>query len=235
MTVVDECETHPAMVMRVNAEMARGVALAARDSGARLAFVSTDSVFNGLSSFYDVTDAPSPVNVYARTKRAGELETTAILPGALVVRTNMYGWNAQRKLSLAEFMLGHLRSGRPFTGFDDVIFSPLLVNHLGAVLLELMTADARGVLHVAARDAVTKFEFGLRLAGLYGLDASLIQRGSSREAQLPATRPRNTSLNVSSVRRWLSHEMPSIDEGLRAFKELEGANWPERLKSCMKG
>jgi dTDP-4-dehydrorhamnose reductase len=233
MTNVDECEKRPDVAMKINSEMSRCVALAAKKSGARLVYISTDSVFDGSRGGYDVDDAPAPVNAYAQSKLAGEREVAGILPDALIVRTNIYGWNAQKKNSLAEFMLHKLRAGEKFTGFDEVIFSPLLANQLGDILMGLIRAGASGVVHAGARDAVSKYEFGLRIAGLFDLDAKLVGRGSSTSFPFAAKRPRDTSLDASSAARWLACELPDVDGGLREFRRLEEENWPVRLRNCM--
>jgi dTDP-4-dehydrorhamnose reductase len=127
-TNVDWCESHPVECMRVNAEAAGALARAARSIGARLVYISTDSVFDGVSGGYRETDPVSPVNHYARSKASGESAVLDEIPDALVLRTNIYGWNLQSKHSLAEWALARLEGGEVVPGFRDVSFSPLLVN-----------------------------------------------------------------------------------------------------------
>ncbi len=62
------------------------------------------------------SDAPCAVNVYAQSKLLGEREVLNRCPSSLVVRVNIFGWNAQPKQSFAEWVLGKLEAGRAGAG-----------------------------------------------------------------------------------------------------------------------
>jgi dTDP-4-dehydrorhamnose reductase len=235
LTNVDWCESHPEIAASINVEISRNVASIASRMGSQFVYISTDSVFDGSSGGYTETDATEPVNVYAQTKLAGETAVLEALPQSLVVRTNIYGWNRQPKLSLAEWVLEKLESATAFPGFADVIFSPILVNDLGGCILELLERNVTGVYHVAAADACSKYEFSLRLAEVFGLDPALVQRASVEDAVFVARRPRNTSLNTSRVAQVLGRPMPTIIEGLRRFKSLRDSGYVARLKDVLCG
>ncbi len=69
----DTCEDDSALANSVNVEGTRNVVEAAREIGAAVAFISTDSVFDGKkTSPYIETDATNPSTVYGRTKVRGE-------------------------------------------------------------------------------------------------------------------------------------------------------------------
>jgi dTDP-4-dehydrorhamnose reductase len=88
-TQVDRAESEPEVAQRVNGLGPANLARAARDAGARLLHVSTDYVFDGQSRQpYREDDAVAPLNVYGRTKLAGEQAVRDILPEAhLIVRS----------------------------------------------------------------------------------------------------------------------------------------------------
>lgn len=234
MTAVDECERQPELAMQANAGLTRSVACAAAAAGARLLYVSTDSVFDGSRGGWTEADRPAPVNAYARSKLAGEDAARAEASDTLVIRTNLFGWNARSKASLAEFMLAKFRQREAFEGFVDVVFSPLLVNDLGDMFLDLMTRQAAGLLHVGASDAVSKHEFGRLLAEVYGLDASCMRPGQARSFAFVARRPLDTSLAVSRAEALLGRALPKVGDTLRAFRRLEAEGWTQRLKMCSK-
>ena len=125
LTDVDACEGDPALAHAVNAHAPGVLARAAAEAGARLVHVSTDAVFDGQRGGYTEADPTSPVNVYARTKLDGERAVLAASPDHLVVRTTLFGWNAQPKKSLAEWVLGRLDAGERVPGFTDAVFAPL--------------------------------------------------------------------------------------------------------------
>jgi dTDP-4-dehydrorhamnose reductase len=72
-TAVDQAERDEATARAVNEEAPGVIAEEAKKSGAALVHYSTDYVFDGSKkSPYEETDIPNPINVYGRTKLAGE-------------------------------------------------------------------------------------------------------------------------------------------------------------------
>lgn len=193
-TDVDACEEDPEWADRLNRFMAEQVAVAARETGAKLIHISTDAVFDGETGNYTEEDVPRPINVYGRTKLAGERAVQDAYPEAMVIRTNIFGWNVQPKQSLAEWFLAHLEAGQECNGYRDVWVTPILVNDLAEILLEMLASGAQGLYHVAGADCVSKYEFGLRLAEVFGLDRTLIRPISVDEAGLKARRPKRLCL-----------------------------------------
>lgn len=230
-TNVDWCEDHPTECHQVNVDASRYLAEAAKAVGARFIYISTDAVFDGNGSNYAETDAVCPVNVYAKSKVLAEQVVNETLPESLIVRTNIYGWNLQDKLSLAEWMLKNFEFGTRFQGFDDVIFSPILANDLADALAEMMARELTGTFHVAGSESCSKFAFAEKIAEVFGLDRSLVERSQVDEIPLRAKRPRNMSLNVAKVRQALGHRTPGIREGLVRFKLLRANGSVERLKT----
>ncbi len=231
-TNVEWCERHADECFRINADASGMLARNARLVGSRFVYISTDSVFSGEHGDYTESDPAAPLNVYARSKLAGEQAVTQELPTSLIVRTNIYGWNMQPKESLAEWMLGRLREHATFAGFADVMFCPMLVNDLGDCLREMMASGLEGVFHVVGGEACSKYEFGYRVARVFGLDSSLVQLSSIHHSKLLAPRPPSTSLNTSKIRRALGRSMPAVDAGLKRFKALGENGFVARLKAA---
>lgn len=231
-TNVDWCEDHPAECYRLNVDASRTLAEAAKAVGARFVYISTDAVFDGELGNYQETDTVSPINVYAKSKALAERAVTEVLPESLIVRTNIYGWNLQDKLSLAEWMLRNFEMGAHFKGFDDVVFSPILVNDLADILAEMMTENLTGIFHVAASESCTKFAFAEEIAGLFGMNRNLVERSQVDGAPLRAARPRNISLQTAKVTGTLGRRTPSIREGLERFKSLRAGGYTARLKAA---
>lgn len=230
---VDWCESHPEAARAVNVEGSAQVARAAVAAGCRMVYISTDAVFDGSRGPYAEQDATHPLNEYGRSKLEGEEMAAGICPSCLVVRTNMFGWNARPKESLAEWMLNRLRAGKTFTAFEDIRFNPLLVNDLGDALLDLVKMGMKGTLHLGARDSCTKYEFATRIADLFGGDAGLIRRGSSSAAALRAVRSRAPVLSVDLAQKKLGRQLPDVDGGLRRFKDIEDDGSTHDIRSLV--
>ena len=88
-TAVDQAESQVELAMAVNMNGPRNIAVAANKIGARLIHISTDFVFDGRSSSpYMPGDRTNPLNVYGRSKQAGEQAVLEAMPrAAVVVRT----------------------------------------------------------------------------------------------------------------------------------------------------
>ncbi|MBM3122887.1 MAG: SDR family oxidoreductase [Chloroflexi bacterium] len=230
---VDACEADPETAYRLNRDMAGHVAMAARAVGARLVHISTDAVFDGERGGYAEEDEPRPVSVYGSSKLDGERVVLSECPVALVVRTNIFGWNARPKLSLSEWFLERLRWGERCTGFTDVSFSPIAVTDLSRLLLELLPIPVSGVLHVAGGETVSKYEFGLRIAEAFQLSPAAIVPGSVDAMQPRARRARRLGLDVRKAEALLGAPMPALGPMLRRWRREEADGTLNRLRSLV--
>lgn len=232
-TNVDACEADPATAFRLNRDMAGQVAMAAQVVGAQLVHISTDAVFDGERGGYTEQDEPHPISAYGESKREGERVVLSEHPGALIVRTNIYGWNAQAKQSLAEWFLGQLRAGAACPGFTDAWFSPILVNDLGDWLLRLLEKGVQGIYHVAGAACLSKFEFGVRLAEAFGLDGTLLRPSRQSDAVDRARRGSRLCLDSGKVADELRRPLPDVAQGLARFRRLEQEGRVETLRSLV--
>ncbi|MFC1652399.1 SDR family oxidoreductase [Planctomycetota bacterium] len=235
MSDVDQCERDIEEAYRLNVIASRNVAESAKRIGAHFIYISTDSVFDGLKDRYSEEDTPNPINVYADTKHKAELAVLEWVPSACVVRTNIYGWNTQNKLSLAEWFWKNLHEKQRIRGFDDVYFTPVLVNNLADVLLELLHKRFSGIYHVAGNDRISKYEFGAKIASIFGLSGDYLEPISVATHCFAARRPQDTSLNSSRIKSLLSTKLYGVDEGLQLFKKLLDTGYVEKLKGYCHG
>lgn len=218
-TDVERCEAQREYAEAMNVGATERIAQWAGQHGARLTFISTDSVFDGTAGGYREEDAPRPVNHYARTKLAGEQAATSLCADSLIVRTNFYGWNENGKPNLAKWILGKLFREETLEAFTDVRFSALFANDLATVILELISRGASGVFHVAARNSCSKYEFAVLVCRAFRFDSQRIKPTVLEEFSFAAARPRNTSLSAAKCERFLGREMPDVEQGVAAFAQ----------------
>lgn len=102
--------------------------------------------------------------------------------------------------------------------FDEMI-SPTYVGALYRQLRLVLQKRPSGILHCCGGEAISRYDFGLRIAGFLGLDASNIMSISGE-----SYRPKNVSLNVSCSERLLGIKYPTVDEMLREMTENEADN-----------
>jgi len=231
LTNVDWCEKHPSDAYNINANATRFIAEAAHEINALLFYISTDSVFDGKKGNYKESDCPNPVNTYAKSKLRGESEIIKSGVEYCIARTNIHGWNLQNKFSLSEWILNKLETKQKVPAFFDVTFSPLLVNDLATIILDMVKKRSTGLYHIGSSDFCNKFEFACKLADVFDLEKSLIHPVSIDDMSLIAKRPKNMSLNTTKVCTTLKRKMPDIISGLEKFKLLSESGYVQDLKN----
>jgi len=227
---VDDCEREPETAFRLNRDMARLVAQAARDAEVRFIHISTDAVFDGARGDYSESDPANPINIYGQSKLEGEQAVMEVNPEALVVRTNFYGWSALPGKGLAEWFLANLESGDDCYGFSDISIAPILVTDLADLLLRMLQKGLQGPYHVPGAECVSKHEFGVRLAKTFDLNSDGIRSASVQMAGLRAPRAHRLCLRGEKVEQDLGIRLPSLDEGLDRFMAQRESGYSEHLR-----
>lgn len=234
---VDDCERAPDAALAVNAGLAGTVAQAAQERGIALAHISTDHLFSGERPLSTEADTPAPINAYARTKLEGERRVAAAYPGALIVRTNFFGWGpagyGPGRQSISDWILSALRAGKPLDMFTDVFFSPLLASRLAHAVQALAEAGTTGVVNVTGDERASKHQFALRLAAAFGLSATGIRESRFSTARLAAPRPRDMSLSNALARRLLGRPLGALDEQFTELRAQERAGLSTELQSVI--
>jgi dTDP-4-dehydrorhamnose reductase len=169
---LDICEADPALANSVNVEGTRNVVEAAREIGAAVAFISSDSVFDGKKTTpYVETDATNPGTVYGRTKVQGE-EIVATLPAHWIFRVPvLFGFG---KVKFVEKGLIKLMKGEEFLAAADQVASAGYTFDLAGKMLELIERRLYGVFHVANAGSCSRYELARRAAELAGLNSALV-------------------------------------------------------------
>lgn len=219
LTAPDYCEMHRAEATAVNLTATGALAMAAFAVDAHFVFISTDLVFDGDRGMYTESDAPSPVNHYAHSKAQAEHLVRAACPDFAVVRPSfIYGEPlADHHASFSHALLRNLRDGTPTPVFRDQYRSPVEVSALAAAVLEVSNERMDGIWHIAGPDRVSRADFARMLAKIAGLDPSPLREISMDDVPLPASRPRDASLDTTKAKARLRSPLPAIEQSLQAL------------------
>lgn len=216
-TRVDDCESHADLAWAVNAEGPRNVALACRDTGARLIHLSTDYVFNGRkTSAYSVDDPTDPISVYGKTKLAGESHINEILQDYLIVRTSwLYGLNGR---NFVETMLKKAASVKELSVVNDQRGSPTYTRDLSEALAVLVNIkEARGIVNVTNSQDCTWYEFAQAILSLQGIEGVTVRPVTSEQYVTPAKRPANSILSPDRYMQLTGRTLRPWKEALKAY------------------
>ena len=196
---VDECERDPALAYAVNVSGPQALAEAAAEVSAEFLHFSTNYVFDGArerQSSYTTDDEPCPINVYGRTKLAGEMVVQQANSKSYIVRTSwVYGAGKESFLGTVH---RHLLAGKRVQAITDVWASTTYVADLAARTEEILKRHHYATYHVVNGGVCSYAEFArqaARLVGVAGTEANkLIEVVSEANMQRLARRPRYTPL-----------------------------------------
>ncbi len=228
---IDACESQPELAWQINTLAPQRLAERAARDGFKLVHISTDAVFDGARGNYSEEDRPNPLGVYANSKLAAEEKVLAACPRALVARVNFYGWSLTGRRSLSEYFYRSFSENLPVRGFTDVFFCPLEVTQLGETLLRLVELDVQGIYHVLSRDCLSKYDFGCRIAEIFGFDPARVQPVRVLESGLVARRSPNLRMRTDKLARTLGEPAPGVAEGLQRFYRQMGDGTAETIRS----
>jgi dTDP-4-dehydrorhamnose reductase len=217
-STADEVRNDPARGHAVNVEGTRTLTRWCRDHGRRLLITSTDLVFDGTRSWYREADEPRPILAYGRTK--AEAESAVLdLPGGLVARLSLlYGPTHARRQSFFERAMAGFRAGQPQWFFSDEYRTPLDYKSAARLLARLAAANVQGVVHVAGRERLSRFELMSRIAASLGIDPALVRANRMTDVALAEPRPADVSLDTSRLASLLPDgERPPVETAILEF------------------
>jgi dTDP-4-dehydrorhamnose reductase len=220
---IDFCEAHRDLARAVNVDLTCALASWCQRRGARFVLCSTDTVFDGEHAPYREADPPGPINIYAETKVAAERAVAAMLPSASIARLSLViglpvlgAGN-----SLLARLVGNLREGREIRMPTNEVRTPIDVLTLGRALIELAGNRMAGVVHLAGRTRINRYDMSRIIADRLGLPAQLILPTDSPAAPGRAPRPRDVSLDITGATSQLSTPMVTLERGLDLILEHE--------------
>jgi dTDP-4-dehydrorhamnose reductase len=218
-SAADEVRNDPARGHAVNVEGTRTLARWCRERGRRLLFTSTDLVFDGKRSWYREQDEPRPILAYGRTKAQAELAVLD-LPDGLVARLSLlYRPTRSGRQSFFERAMAGFRAGQPQWFFSDEYRTPLDYKTAARLLARLVEANVQGVVHVAGRERLSRFELMSRIAAALGIDPTLVRANQMADVALAEPRPVDVSLDTSRLASILPDvERPPVEIAILAFR-----------------
>ena len=198
-TDVDGCERDEEKAFAVNAEGTKHVALAALRCRAKLIYLSTDYVFDGIRREpYVESDLPHPLNAYGRSKWQGEQYAQELVKNGLIIRAQwLYGRYGK---NFVASILQQAREKKALSIVNDQIGSPTYTVDLAKAISVLIQFNAQGVFHVANSDWCTWFAFGQAILNLSGMNEVKVIPISSEELDRPAVRPSYSVFNCQKLK-----------------------------------
>ncbi len=219
LTDVDKCELNKELAWKVNVEGTKNIVEASKTTGSFLIYISTDYVFGGETGRYKETDSPNPINYYGVTKLKAE-EIVKTQKEYFIARPSvMYGSTpAAGKVNFALWIIESLRKGERVKIITDQWNTPTLNTNLAEMTLEVVERKLTGIYHLCGATRVSRFEFAEKIADVFSLDKSLIDKVLSSQFTMPAKRPMDSSLDTLKAKQTLQHKPLEMDVALNQLK-----------------
>ena len=178
MTNLEECEKYPDLAMSINTYATENIARLCSNR-IKLVYISTDQIYGDTEYYTESNRVLKPINEYGRTKLLGEKKVEKLCSNHIITRTNIFGWNIKpNKISSAEWIYNSLKNNQEITLFCDYTFSPMYSIYFGEIIMLLVKINLTGTINVGSPINCSKFDFGNKLAELYGFNKSNIKKGT---------------------------------------------------------
>lgn len=217
LSTVEECEEKKSLALKINTFSVGHIAEWCLENSRYLVFISSECVFDGLSSPYYEWSQYSPINFYGKTKvLAEEMIKTINCPFAIIRLPLLYGYNCEfDKDTLLRRVVKSLSNEKEILLDNKRIKYPTLIDDVARGLIEIIKENLRGIFHFSSQDALTKFEFGLEVANVFRFDKSLV-KGMSINESSPIPKPYKVEL-VNT--RFQKLSFVGVKKGLSIVKE----------------
>ncbi len=226
---VDACEKMTAYAELINYQLTENLRRCCSKYGIKFVFISTDAVYSGeKDGLNSEDDTPSPISVYGKTKLMAEnvvLEDSS----SLVLRTNMYGFNYRNKNSFGEWILQALNSDEELNMFNDIYFSPILVNKLTEIIELAVERDLSGLYNLGCTGSINKYDLGIAIQKAFNI-AGIINPTNSDSFNFLAPRTKNMGLDNTKIKKALNIEINDPLADIALFKKLYDSGYPLSLK-----
>jgi len=220
-TAVDKAESEIELADRINHLAIQKIATIANKQQIKLVHISTDYVFNGESDIpYLESDMVNPINIYGKTKLAGEQAVLETMPtDATIIRTSWvyseYGNN------FVDTMLRLGKERDELNVVSDQIGSPTYASDLAMAILHIIqneeflnSGQKTQIYHYSNEGSCSWFDFAKEIFELTNIQCTV---NPITTEQYPTTtqRPRNTLMNKDKITKTFGINIPYWEVSLK--------------------
>lgn len=215
-TAVDAAEDNVELCRRINGEGTRNVALACKEAGVKMMYISTDYVFDGQGTRpWEPDDERAPLNVYGQTKYEGELAVEELLDNYFTVRIAWVFGVAGKNFIKTMLRLGKERGA--VSVVNDQIGSPTYTYDLARLLVDMIQTDRYGRYHATNEGLCSWYEFAAEIFRQAGMDEVSVTPVSSDQFPAKAVRPSNSRMSKEKLSENGFDRLPTWQDALGRY------------------
>lgn len=227
-TAVDDAEKNEETAHQINVLGAQILAKACKSRNITLWHISTDYVFDGKNTIpYTEEDTTSPLSIYGKTKREGELAILSNCNKAFIIRTSWLYSTYNQNFVKSMLRLGATKNELNIVA--DQHGSPTYAKDLALAILEMMQQIEEiqhenipyGIYHYSNEGTASWFDFATEIMILSGTDCK-VNSIPTEAYPTPAPRPAYSVMNKEKITTHFKLVIPHWKKSLqRCLNEME--------------
>lgn len=176
----EKCEKEPERAYLVNGVGTYNIAIAAKELGVKLIYVSTIGIFDGEKKEpYTEEDEPNPQNYYGHSKYLGELVVKGMLKDYIIARINwVFGGGPDRDNGMVKKITKQFNQS-DIKAVVDKIGSPTFAKDFIIVIKQLLLSGEKGIFHLNNEGICSGYEFIREIVNILKPDIKVIPVDSS--------------------------------------------------------
>lgn len=223
-TFVDKAESEKKLADKVNHLAVKKIAEIANNCKTKLIHISTDYVFDGESDNpYIESDETNPINVYGKTKLAGEQAIFLAMPNdAIIIRTSRV--YSEFGNNFVDTILKLSKEREELNIVFDQLGNPTYANDLAMAILQIISNEKfhsfnekTQIFHYSNKGSCNWYAFAKEVVELASINCTLIPVKTENYPTI-AIRPKNTLMNKDKI---------SKEFGVKS------RDWKTSLKDCL--
>lgn len=209
---IDNCETDESSAYTINTIGSLNMAYPCSILNIPIIYLSTSYVYSGnKSSSYFETDQCEPVNVYGKTKLAGEKLIRTLCKRYFIIRS---GWIFGFESCFVKKIINN--SSVPIFICSSEFGNPTYVGDLCNLIKEMLHSDLYGIYNCGNTPSISKSLWVKTIFRVTGLSKEIVEMPQNFIAN-SACRPKNSSLNTSLIKNCFNVDFPSWEIRLREY------------------
>ena len=229
---VEKCETKKKYTLETNTNLAHRFAKICNKLNIHYIFVSSDHIFSGRKIFYKEIDDTNPINIYAKSKVLAEEKIKKYCKKYLILRTNFYGFGPKfRTSSLVDKIIKNFKNNSEVNLLNDVNFTPIHIDQLVNILLNLLENAKIGVFNIASNQRLTKYQFGLKIAKKFGFKTNLLRKLYLKDIKKNVLRPKEMSLSNNKIKKIINkNSLFDLTVGISQLYKTYKSSYYKKIK-----
>ena len=222
-TAVDKAEKEVELANYINHLAISKIAEISNKQEIKLIHISTDYIFDGISEkAYLESDDPSPLNIYGKSKLAGEVSVCAAMQkNAIIIRTSwLY---SEHSNNFVDTILRKAQKFDELNVISDQFSSPTNASDLAKVIIQIINHkkfrnhdQLTQIYHYSSYGVCSWFEFAREILELANIDCQ-VNPIETKDYLTAARRPKYSLLNTDKIVKSFDLEIPFWKDSLKAY------------------